>query len=153
MKEPFEQMQVALMDFVDAVNDSHAGGIDFGTEHRLYPAEIHTVVAIGDNEGIGVTQLAKQLDVSKPTISERTRRLAAKGFIRKEKESTNAKSVLLWLTADGRTAYARHAAHHQYMYDVFCNHFGNKTPLKIELFTKAFTQAVQFVQKCNEQKL
>ena len=102
MKEPFEQMQVALMDFVDAVNDSHAGGIDFGTEHRLYPAEIHTVVAIGDNEGIGVTQLAKQLDVSKPTISERTRRLAAKGFIRKEKESTNAKSVLLWLTADGR---------------------------------------------------
>ncbi len=141
------------MAFVDMVNASHAGGIDFGTGHRLYPAEIHTIVAIGDNEGMGVTELARQLDVSKPTVSERIRRLVNKRFIRKEKNPADAKAVTLWLTADGNAAYAHHEAHHQKMYEIFRNHFGNKAQEKIDLFAKTFTQASQVVKKFNEHDL
>lgn len=153
MKESFERMQDAMMAFVDIVNASHSGGVEFGIKHRLYPAEIHTVVAIGDAEGIGVTRLAMQLGVSKPTISERIRRLVKKGVVSKEKEFSNAKAVSLRLTADGRVACECHRKHHQNMYDAFRHHYGELTQEKIEQFGKTFLQAAQFVQKVHEHKV
>lgn len=151
-RESFEEMQALMMNFVSLVQKSHAGGVHFGTEHALHPAEIHTVVAIGEKEGIGVTQLAALMNVSKPTISERIHKLVKKGFIQKIKAPDDQKSVTLWLTPDGETACAHHELHHQRMYDVFLEHFGHEAREQIDLFSKTFSQAAQIVNKfnCNE---
>lgn len=149
-KESFEQMQTALMNFVDMVNASHVGGQYFGTKYLLHPAEIHTIAAIGKNETIGVTQLAQQLNVSKPTVSECIQKLVKKGLIWKEKSPVDTKAVILWLTADGNTACVHHERHHKRMYEIFCDHFGDKSHQKIEVFTKTFTQISQIIEKINE---
>lgn len=150
MKESFELMLSALMEFVDMVNSSHANGVYFGTENRLYPAEIHTVVAIGENEGISVTKLAKMLNVSKPTLSERIQKLVTKGFVKKEKNPDDLKAVVLRLTPDGRTACHHHEMHHLKMYKVFCEHFGEESRETIELLTRTFNQALKLEKELGE---
>ncbi len=151
-RQQFEQMLTAMMDFVDKVNESHAGGVDFGVKHPLFPAEIHTVEAIGNHRGISITELARLLRVSKPTISERIKRLIAKGVIRKESNAADAKSVTLWLTSDGKTAYDHHESHHKQMYDSFCAYFGEETGTRIESFHETFTQLSEMMQTYNSLK-
>ena len=143
-KERFERMLEALMAFVDATNQSHSEGVSFGAENRLYPAEIHTVVAISKTQGISLTKLAEELGISKPTLSERIRKLVRKGFVRKEKNPEDRKAVTLWLTEEGEIAERHHAAHHEKMYAAFCRHFGDDAPLKMELFTKTFEELCWF---------
>ncbi len=133
-------MMTAMMDFVDKVNESHAGGVDFGVKQPLFPAEIHTVETIGDHQGISITELARFLGVSKPTISERVKRLIAKGVIQKKGNASDAKAVTLWLTPDGEIAYSRHEALHKQMYDSFCDYFGEESRQKISSFHSTFKE-------------
>ncbi|WP_300667782.1 MarR family transcriptional regulator [Desulfoluna sp.] len=133
-------MQKNLMELIDTVNSRHAKGVDFGTGHRLFPAEIHTLTAIERDEGLTMTQLAHALTVSKPTVSERIRKLTTHGLITREKGPTDAKSVLLRLTDAGHIACQGHKALHEEMYDRFEAHFAEEAPEKIKQFTDTFTQ-------------
>lgn len=139
-KERFEQMLEALLSFVDVVNDNHAEGVCFGSEKRLFPAEIHTIAAIGQNQGVSLTKLAEELRISKPTLSERIRKLVDKGFVKKEKNPEDLKAVTLRLTKDGEKADHHHTLHHEKMYAFFCRHFGAEAPQKIDLFTNTFRE-------------
>ncbi len=145
-REQFEHMLDVLMQFVDAVNEEHAQGVCFGEKHRLFPAEIHTIVAIELNEGIGLTQLAEKLDISKPTLSERIRKLVTKGYVTKRKNPADQKAVQLHLTSDGKDAAYHHELHHQKMYETFSTYFGDESSHKIEMFTKTFTELSRFEQ-------
>lgn len=149
-RESFEQMLVFLMKFVDTINESHAGGVSFGTEHRLYPAEIHTVVAIGGSEGISLTKLAEELNISKPTLSERIRKLTSKGFVEKKKNLQDQKAVTLWLTASGKKACEHHELQHLKMYKMFCAYFGSEAQEKIELFSETFRELMRFEENTEE---
>ena len=144
-KHSFEKMQAALMHLVDLVNESHAGGVDFGIGTPLYPAEIHTVAAIKENEGISITELAALLNISKPTISTRIRALEGKGLVKKEFAPNNRKAITLWLTPDGNTAYQNHELHHQKIFDLFLARYGDHAPKIIDRFTDTFEQAAQVV--------
>ncbi|WP_169727914.1 MarR family winged helix-turn-helix transcriptional regulator [Desulfovibrio inopinatus] len=143
-REQFEQMLEVLMKFVDTVNERHAGGVSFGTPYRLYPAEIHTVVAIGQNEGVGLTQLAEQLEISKATLSERIRKLIQKGFVEKRKNPIDQKAVELRLTETGKKAEHHHEFHHAKMYEEFRQYFGEDASRKIALFTRTFNELTGF---------
>jgi DNA-binding MarR family transcriptional regulator len=139
-------MQRVLMELIDTVNTRHSKGVDFGTGHNLFPAEIHTIATIGINEGITITQLAEHLKVSKPTISERVRKLVEKGLIVKKKKVEDAKSVALGLTIRGKIAFAGHEAHHLKMYERFREYLGSETQSKIESFSQTFTQFLSIVR-------
>ena len=145
-------MQKSLMELMDAVNTRHAKGVDFGTGHPLFPSEIHTLTAIENDEGITVTALAQCLNVSKPTVSERIRKLAKNGLITKEKTRNNAKTVTLRLTDTGRIACQGHMAHHAEMFDRFITHFGPAAPEKIALFHEAFTQFIPLTKAFKNHK-
>ena len=128
------------MELIDTVNTRHTKGVDFGTGHNLFPAEIHTIAAIGINEGISITQLAEQLNVSKPTISDRVCKLVGKGLVVKEKQVEDAKAVALGLTVRGQIAFAGHEAHHLEMYERFREYLGSETQSKIESISQTLTQ-------------
>jgi len=143
-KERFERMLEALMAFVDATNESHAKGVCFGTGKPLFPAEIHTVAAIARAPGISLTRLAEDLGISKPTLSERIRKLVAKGFVEKKTNPEDRKAVILRLTADGEKADRHHTQHHENMYAFFRRQFGEETEGKIELLTQTFRELIRF---------
>lgn len=145
-RKSYETMQHALLELVDTVNAHHRGGVDFGTGHRLHPAEIHTIATIGDEPQITVTQLAERLSVSKPTISERIGKLMKKGLVEKGTKPYDAKAVTLLLTKTGWTAYTHHEAHHDKMFDVFVSQYGEKS----EIMAQKLSQALHEMQNLAE---
>lgn len=145
-RKSYETMQHALLELVETVNAHHRGGVNFGTGHRLHPAEIHTIAAIGDEPKITVTQLAERLSVSKPTISERIGKLMKKGLVEKGTKPDNAKAVTLLLTEMGWTAHAHHEAHHDNMFDAFVSQYGDKS----EIMAQKLSEAINEMQKLAE---
>ena len=88
---------------------------DEGVE--LTPREIHTVQAVGEQEGINVTDLAARLGVTKSAASQMTAKLARLGFLRKSRTAQNRKEWLLSLTALGRRAFRAHRRVHGKHFD------------------------------------
>ena len=140
LRENFEAVQLTLMELIDTINDQHKGGVDFGTGHRLYPAEIHTIEAINDSPEITVTLLAERMGVSKPTISERINKLSDKGLVTKGGKANDAKAVTLYLTESGKAAYKGHAHHHQRMFDLFIKKYGDNAEAVLQKFSFAFRE-------------
>lgn len=88
---------------------------DFGSGERLYPSEIHTIEAIGLNQGTKVTQLAETMGVTKAAISQIVRKLEKKKYIQKYKGQENQKEVLLRLLKKGHVVYRGHKRYHAIM--------------------------------------
>ena len=84
----------------------------FGTGQRLSSTEIHLIEVIGENEGLGVTDLARTLDVTKGAISQNLKRLESKGLVVKRTDPDNRARVLVGLTEKGRTAFYAHRYWH-----------------------------------------
>ena len=59
--------------------------MDFGVEEMLYPSEIHTIEAIGNNSRINVSQLAELLGITKGAVSQMINKLVRKQFVKKTK--------------------------------------------------------------------
>lgn len=140
LREQIRAMQDDLLALVDIINNQHKGGVDFGTGHRLYPAEIHTIQAIGDEPEITVTKLAERMGVSKPTISERINKLAKKGLVSRGAKPDDTKAVTLNLTRTGWIARERHEVHHDKMYDFFMQHYGNDAEAMTRMMALAFKE-------------
>lgn len=152
LRENFEAVQITLMDLIDTINDQHKGGVDFGTGHRLYPAEIHTVEAISDSPEITITRLAERMGVSKATISERINKLCDKGLVTKGSKASDAKAVPLYLTESGKAAYKGHADHHQQMFDLFIRKYGEEAETVLHKFSFAFREMREIAQEFNCKK-
>jgi DNA-binding MarR family transcriptional regulator len=85
---------------------------DHGTGELLYNSEIHTIVAISENQGINISELAKKLGVTKGTISQLVTKLEGRGYLRKVKGAYNQKEVLLEVTKKGLKAKVGHDRFH-----------------------------------------
>jgi len=85
---------------------------DFGTGNQLFPSEIHTIEGIGRKPGINVSELAIELGISKPAVSQLTKRLERKGLIKRYRDEGNNKEVLLRLSPKGEIDYKGHSHYH-----------------------------------------
>lgn len=136
----------SLVKIVDGFNSTHRKGHDFGSGVKLYPAEIHTIQAIGDNPGITVTKLSKLLGVTKATVSERIGKLAKRSLVSKSQAEDNAKDILLKLTTDGKADYKGHLEHHRRIFQLFYENM--KDPENtIERLTGAFQEYLNICEK------
>jgi DNA-binding MarR family transcriptional regulator len=78
--------------------------IDFGTDELLYPSEIHTIDAVGDQFGI-----------TKGAVSQIIIKLNKKGYIQKIRNEAYSKEIILSLTEKGFKAYQTHKKLHEIM--------------------------------------
>ena len=138
LEKSFDRMLEQLLQLVDKFNKQHKKGHDFGSGDLLFPSEIHTIQAIGDHENINITDLAVALKVTKPTISERVKKLERLDLIQRHDAVDNMKTVLLHLTARGWVAYKGHEAHHKKMFAQFQKHFGSNSAGQIRKCQQAF---------------
>lgn len=82
----------------------------------LNPKEIHTVEAIGKQNGINVTELARVMGITKGGVSQMVTRLSKKGLVAKTKDGLNDKEVKLRLTPEGLKAFRGHENMHAALY-------------------------------------
>ena len=138
-QDSFDRMQDMVLAIVDLMNTGHKGGVDYGTGHRLSPVEAHTIQAVGDNQGLNLTALATTMNVSKATMSERVKKLARQGLLRKSKALDNRKEILITLSEQGRLVQKGHEEMHRKMFKRFASHYGDQTPEQLDLFNRAFS--------------
>ncbi|MBD8895608.1 winged helix-turn-helix transcriptional regulator [Desulfovibrio desulfuricans] len=84
----------------------------FSTDVDIHLAEIHTIMAIHNNEGIHVGGLAEQLGVTKGSVSELLRRLERKGLAYKAKDPLKMTRLNVFLTEKGKAAHKQHMDFH-----------------------------------------
>lgn len=90
----------------------------YGTDERLFQAEIHMIKAIKENEGIHITGLAEKLGVTKGAVSQIIMKLQKKGMIIKEVDPHNSSRLILRLTSKGETAHIHHMKIHEHFDDI-----------------------------------
>lgn len=138
LQDIFNRMQDKLLAIVDLLNTGHKGGVDYGTGDRLTPVEAHTIQAVGDNQGVNLTALAKIMNVTKATMSERVKKLSKQGLLRKSKALDNRKEILITLSEKGRLVQQGHEETHRRMFKSFASYYGDQTVEQLELFNQAF---------------
>lgn len=74
--------------------------------------EVHTIVLVGDNLNINVTQLAKLRGVTKGAASQMVYKLVDKGLIKKRTSPDSDTEVCLTLTSRGKEVYKEHGDFH-----------------------------------------
>lgn len=130
----FHRMNDVIMEIAKTYMKWHDQEHKFGIDENLCRAEIHTVQAIGNSEGLNVTQLARLLNVTKPTVSERVNKLSRIGLVEKRTSGTSNKEIVLSLTGKGWLAYRHHERKHRKLYGLFEKNFGDKAGLFLDSF-------------------
>jgi len=139
LQNAFDRMQDLVLAIVDLINAGPKDGVDYGTGHRLSPVEAHTIQAVGDNQGLNLTTLARAMNVTKATMSERVKKLTRQGLLRKSMALDNRKEILVTLSEKGRLVQKGHEEMHRKMFTLFASHYGDHTEEQLELFNRAFT--------------
>ena len=121
---------------VNKINELEKMPYDFGVGEKLYPSEIHTIQAIGNNSGINVTTLAQKLGITKGGVSQMISKLKKRELIEKVRSTDNDKEVLLILTAKGQKAFNEHEKFHYDMYMDFIKYMDDISQEEIETFKK-----------------
>ncbi len=109
---------------------------DYGIGESLFPSEIHTIEAIGKNQKINITELAKIMTITKGATSQMIIRLTKKGFVQKTRSGDNEKEVRLTLTTNGKKAYSGHEKHHKKFKNELWKCLENVTPEECRKFKK-----------------
>ena len=133
-KQTVVEVMMQFYRVVNKINELEKMPYDFGVGEKLYPSEIHTIQAIGNNSGINVTELAKKLGITKGGVSQMVSKLKKRGFINKVRHMENDKEVLLILTQKGRQAYEGHEKFHNEMYMDFMQYMSDISPEQIDMF-------------------
>lgn len=104
----------------------------FGTDVDIHLAEIHTIMAIHNNEGIHVGGLAEQLGVTKGSVSELLRRLERKGLAYKAKDPLKMTRLNVFLTEKGKLASSYHMGFHAQLDGLVDEAMGSRSPEEVE---------------------
>lgn len=106
---------------------------DYGADVSLTRAEIHTVAAVGRNRNQSVTELAKELSITKGAVSQMLGRLETKGLIVKNVDPDNSSRLQISLTSTGKTAHDGHERNHEVILDRVSEHLGDLDSKTLEL--------------------
>ena len=136
-----------MMRVVERMGSLESRARDFGTGDQLYRSEIHTIAAIGDLPGVGITQLAGKLNVTKGAVSQMVRRLEKKKFVERTYAPGNARDVRLLLTENGKIAYQNHEMFHRQMRQMVQDHFGDRFEVMMQRFREVFTELDTLMDK------
>jgi DNA-binding MarR family transcriptional regulator len=83
-----------------------------GDGETLFPAEIHVISTIKENEGIHITALAEKLEVTIGAVSQILMKLERKGLVIKERDVKNQSRFLLKVTPAGELIHKNHLKFH-----------------------------------------
>lgn len=97
-----------IYQFVMKYNDYIISQHDYGTGIYVSMTEAHTLTYIEDNPGTTITELAQHWSKTKSALSQTVSKLVDKGLVYRHKTETNAKTVLLYVTEDGRKLSKEH---------------------------------------------
>ncbi len=119
----------------------------FGIEEDLFRTEIHLIEAIGVGRDVSVTDLAKEVGVTKGAVSQTLKKLDEKGLVVKEPDPMNSSRLLVSLTAKGKIAFYAHEHWHELMDGGFKEYFTSLPEAKLQFLNGFLTEVEEFLNK------
>jgi DNA-binding MarR family transcriptional regulator len=126
----------------------------YGTDVQIHSTEIHTVQAIGENEDVSLTQLAKHMGVTKGALSQTVAKLTRKGLVTKRLAPGNAREIRVALTDSGWTAHRNHEAFDRRILSAIEEHCGSATPRMVKRYLEVlrdFEDILELLGTSNQQ--
>lgn len=109
-----------LMDMFNDILRVEHRSIESDDLMPLSMSELHIIEAVGGDSGNSImSDIARKLRITLPTLTAAVDRLEEKGYIRRRRSTVDRRRVSVELTQDGRMAYERHAKFHEKMVDAF----------------------------------
>jgi len=126
---------------------------DFGSGDLLHCSEIHTIMAIGKNPDINITNLSRNLGISKSAISQMISKLERKNLVEKHRDPDNDKEILIRLSPRGIIAFLGHEQHHAKIFALMHQKLGDINGEQFALIIR-FLSAIEetFDESCKESK-
>lgn len=137
---------------LNIMNELESTPRDFGTGDLLHCSEIHTLMAIGKNPDVNVTNLATFLGISKSAISQMITRLARKGLVERYKCPENEKETKLCLTPRGTIAFLGHEQHHAIIFTRMQEKLGFMTDEQYEFLIRVFNAIEETAKEFTDRK-
>jgi DNA-binding MarR family transcriptional regulator len=120
----------------------------YGTDELLSSSEIHLIEVVGDQqEVLSVTDLSKQLGVTKGAVSQNLKKLENKGLTTKTADPENSSRAIVKLTYKGKTAYFAHKHWHETMDGGYLAYFSRLEQEKIDFLDEFLTKVEDFMQR------
>ncbi len=126
-------------------NELENMSIDIGDGEKLYPSELHVIVAIGNNQGNNVTKLSRIFGITKGAVSQVVNKLFDKGFVSKERNKDYGKEIILSLTEKGLMAFEIQDKFHNKMGIEFIKYLEAFTPEQIDSFLQIMSKIEEYV--------
>ncbi len=104
---------------------------------KLFPSEIQVLIVINKNNDYNLTDISKELNITKGALSKTIVKLTNKGLLNKYKKDENAKSVYYNLTEEGNKACLIHDEVHK-NFDISPNEAFSDFCLNNELILSEF---------------
>lgn len=144
-KDLYGQIIAAVLRILNQMNQMEDMPKSFGTDVQIHPSEIHTIAAIGDRPGCNISELAKELGIAKPSVTEIVQKIEGKKLIEKYKLPNNKKEVRIKLSPKGSTAYNGHAEFHAEMYSKIYSHMKKLPKESLNEFKAALDNISSFL--------
>jgi DNA-binding MarR family transcriptional regulator len=117
---------------------------DLGTGELLYIGEVHTIVAVGKYPGINITELSLRLGITKGAVSQAIGKLEKRNYLRRVKDNSNEKNVLVELTQKGEIVIKGHDRFHR---NFFSNYLSDITFGQIAVFNEVLEKIESFMDR------
>ena len=119
---------------------------DYGTGEMYTSTEVHIVTWIEEHPGITAARIAEHTCRTKSAVSQMLSKLEGKGLIRREKDPSNGKQYLLFVTEKGKRLSLCHKAYDEQTIpmDDLVDRFGMEA---VEKFAGLLEYMVEFYQR------
>ncbi|MBE6906333.1 MarR family winged helix-turn-helix transcriptional regulator [Marasmitruncus massiliensis] len=143
-KNGVKKLSRQLLDTIQQFNCYDRLTRSFGTDHVLFLSEIHLIDYIGSHRDCYISEIARELQVTKGAISQMVKKLERKGYLIKAVDTGNKTRMVVRLSAKGQIAFDGHCRYH--------NRLDRDLANALQDFTDEETAAVcQFLKRMEEQ--
>jgi DNA-binding MarR family transcriptional regulator len=111
-EKSMDELTDLFLKVVNRYNELNQIPVFYGEDLILHLSEVHLVEAIGRNEGINITNLAKLRGVTMAAVSKMIRKLVQKGLVIKRISPEAENAVVLNLTDKGQEVFEGHQSYH-----------------------------------------
>jgi DNA-binding MarR family transcriptional regulator len=119
----------------------------FGEAGPLTPSEIHTIDAIGLDEGVLMSELANRLNITKGAVTQIIIRLENKNLVKRTPNPEDSRSVIVSLTDLGKSAFRAHEEMHMQFYSELSSQL---TDHEIEIFEICIAKLCKYLNMKSE---
>jgi len=116
----------------------------FGEAGPLTPSEIHTIDAIGIEDGVLMSELAARLQITKGAVTQLVVRLESQSLVARTPNPVDSRSFIVSLTDKGKSAFRAHEEIHSNFYRELSSQLDEK---EIETFELCIAKLSNYLRK------